>query len=202
MVDSEIKTHGVVTRRRSRVLGMFLDGPALDRASKRMGRKIDLKALVREASSGLTPAVLRYYTLIPNEDDSRQRSFLSAVSAAGFETVVKRLPPKGVAKQVSIDVELSADLVAFSHGRLTLPRVDARESSSVTVPPLQVSSDDSDPAVVIICPSKELTYPLSLLKEMKIDVSIADFMKPGTSDLMKVCRKWVDLSDAETIWRS
>jgi hypothetical protein len=38
------------------------------------------------------------------------------VSRAGLTVLVKRLPPKGVTRQVSIDVELAADIIAFALG--------------------------------------------------------------------------------------
>lgn len=107
---------GVIKRTERRVLGLFIDGTGLDRATRRLNRKVDMSALVRGVSSGLTPIVARYYTLIPYEDDSRQRAFLDAVSRAGLSVIVKRLPPKGVTRQVSIDVEMASDLVAFALG--------------------------------------------------------------------------------------
>ena len=95
---------GVIKRRQSKLLGLFIDGTGLDRATRRLNRRVDLTALVRGVTSGIKPSVARYYTLIPYEDDSRQRAFLDAVSRAGLSVIVKRLPPKGVTRQVSVDV--------------------------------------------------------------------------------------------------
>src|SRR5690606_8296126 len=53
----------------------------------------------------------------PYEDDSRQRAFLDAVRRAGLQVVVKRLPPKGITRQVSVEVEMASDIVAFGLGQ-------------------------------------------------------------------------------------
>jgi len=106
----------VVKRRQKRVVGVFVDGTGLDRAARRLNRRVDMAALVRGVTSGTPPAVARYYTLIPYEDDSRHRAFLDAVSRAGLGVCVKRLPPKGVTRQVSVDIEMGADLIAFALG--------------------------------------------------------------------------------------
>lgn len=107
---------GIVKRSATRKLGLFIDGTGLDRAARRLNRKVDLSALVRGVTSGANIVVARYYTLIPYEDDSRQRSFLDAVERAGLQVVVKRLPPKGVSRQVGVEVEMGADIIAFSLG--------------------------------------------------------------------------------------
>jgi hypothetical protein len=75
-----------------------------------------MASLVRGVTSGTPPVVARYYTLIPYEDDSRQRAFLDAVARAGMQVIVKRLPPKGITRQVSVDPEMAADILAFSMG--------------------------------------------------------------------------------------
>ena len=109
---------GVVKRKRGqRAIGLFIDGTGLDRATRRISRKVDLSALVRGVTSGTPPIIARYYTLIPYEDDSRQRAFLDAVARAGLTVVVKRLPPKGVSRQVSVDIEMASDIIAFALGR-------------------------------------------------------------------------------------
>lgn len=107
---------GLLKRREQKIFGLFIDGTGLDRATRRINRKVDLSALVKGVSSGLKPVVARYYTLIPYEDDSRQRAFLDAVARAGLSVIVKRLPPKGVTRQVSVDIEMAADIIAFSLG--------------------------------------------------------------------------------------
>jgi len=107
---------GVVKRKKRRVLGLFIDGTGLDRATRRMKRKVDMPSFIRGVTSGMVPVVARYYTLIPYEDDSRQRSFLDALRRAGLRVVVKRLPPKGVSRQVAVDVEMASDIVAFALG--------------------------------------------------------------------------------------
>lgn len=112
---------GIVKRSVRRVMGVFIDGLGLDRASRRLKRKVELSKLLDGVTSGLVPTVARYYTIIPREDDSRQRSFLDAVERAGLQVVVKRLPPKNVERQVGIEIEMAADLVAFALGAETGP---------------------------------------------------------------------------------
>ena len=55
--------------------------------------------------------------------------------------------------------------------------------------------------VTIVCPSRDLSYPVSLVKEMGVDTITADFGQFNNSDLLKSAAKWIDLSDSETIWR-
>lgn len=220
---------GVVKRTQRREVGLFIDGISLDRAARRLNRRVDMAALVKGVTSGLAPRVARYYTLIPYEDDSRQRAFLDAVSRAGLTVVVKRLPPKGVNRQVSIDSEMAADIVAFALGhtqfRVDPDSIDHQESfneRSSMMPfsrgrahiPTAAAVDerseestlngahDSPTAriVTVVCPSRDLAYPISLVKDMGVDSVTADFGQFSGSDVLKSAAKWIDLSDSETIW--
>lgn len=221
---------GFIKKREKRVVGLFIDGTGLDRATRRINRKVDMSALVRGVTSGIAPIVARYYTLIPYEDDSRQRAFLDAVARAGLTVIVKRLPPKGITRQVSVDLEMAADIVAFSHGRTSFSRENeylpsdstakggpihtpaqfvrrqqaeqpvAEEESSTqaqTIPDIVTAPR----SVVVVCPSRELAYPLSLVKDIAGDTTTADFGQFNTGDVLKSAAKWIDLSDSETIWR-
>jgi len=206
---------GVLKRKERRVLGLFIDGTGLDRATRRLKRKVDLTRLVRGVTSGSTPVVARYYTLIPYEDDSRQRAFLDAVHRAGLQVIVKRLPPKGITRQVSVDTEMAADIIAFAQGHTKFSNLSTYDPKDFTatgsalpsaMPFMEVKPDmeplieeapeallapNKQPSVnihrivTVVCPSRELSYPISLAKELGIDTAT----------------KWIDLSDSETIWR-
>jgi hypothetical protein len=225
---------GFVKKKDRRVVGLFIDGVNLDRATRRINKKVDLQALVRGVSSGSSPIVARYYTVIPHEDDSRQRAFLDAVARAGLSVIVKRLPPKGIARQVTTDLEMAADIVAFSLGLSSFSKeneylpaemqavknmalggarkghdVDAIDASTITPaqraggPLLQVDSDSKEcrRSVVVVCPSRELSYPLSLSKDLGAETTTADFGQFAGGDILKSAQKWIDLSGSETIWR-
>ena len=244
---------GIVKRTKKRVIGLFIDGTGLDRATRRINRKVDMSALIRGVTSGLVPTVARYYTLIPYEDDSRHRAFLDAVARAGLSVIVKRLPPKGITRQVNVDVEIAADIVAFAAGHSSfsdaneykgeLPANDyaAAPSHSISkmgpslklgirsqgttfrnapsgapqIQPLEVTPEpelNQEPAalltkaseeriVTLVCPSRDLAYPMSLAKELGVDTVTADFGQFNTGDVLKSAAKWIDLSDSETIWR-
>lgn len=219
---------GIVKRAERRVLGLFIDGTGLDRAARRLNRKVDLTALVKGVTSGLSPLVARYYTLIPYEDDSRQRAFLDAVNRAGLQVIVKRLPPKGVTRQVSVDVEMAADILAFAMGHNTfgtlneyLPEENrvvksdglhklARQSSAppevADAPAQEGPVDNAKPSkvrriVTLVCPSRDLAYPISLSNELGADTTTADFGEFAGADVLKSASKWIDLSGSETIWR-
>jgi len=230
---------GIVKRREKRVLGLFIDGTGLDRATRRIARKVDLTNLVRGVTSGITPVTARYYTLIPFEDDSRQRAFLDAVCRANLEVIVKRLPPKGITRQVSVDVEMTADIVAFALGHQrfgdlgryqpgmgdgsfessrgsaipsALPFVQSRrerrkaspsqEPARLESPFAQTSSAHYEKRIItVVCPSRELSYPLSVVKELGVDTVTADFGQFNPGDILKSAAKWIDLSDSETIWK-
>lgn len=121
---------GIIKRSERKRLGLFIDGTGLDRATRRLNRRVDLASLVRGVSSGVPATVARYYTLIPYEDDSRQRAFLDAVTRAGLTVLVKRLPPKGVTRQVSVDIEMAADIVAFAMGHFKFSDLSEYKSES------------------------------------------------------------------------
>lgn len=114
--EFEVLKSGILKRKTKRCIGLFIDGIGLDRATRRLNKKIDLARLVSGLCSGLEPEIARYYTLVPHEDDARQFAFLDAVERAGLEVVVKRLPPKEVKRQVSMDVHMATDIVSFGCG--------------------------------------------------------------------------------------
>lgn len=236
MGEFEEVKKGVVKRKQRRAVGLFIDGTGLDRATRRLKRKIDLPKLVKGVVSGARPIIARYYTLIPYEDDSRQRAYLDAVRRAGLQVLVKRLPPKGVNRQVMVDVEMAADIVAFALGhtefsslgqylgeedqpkksaRQTVPlkasqqlahtpsENESEESGSENNPQAEPSGVDPNAkrVITVVCPSKELSYPLSLATELGADTVNADFGQFSTKDVLKSAAKWIDLSDSETIWR-
>jgi NYN domain len=230
---------GFIKKREKRVVGLFIDGTGLDRATRRINRKVDMSALVRGVTSGLTPVVARYYTLVPYEDDSRQRAFLDAVARAGLSVIVKRLPPKGITRQVSVDLEMASDIVAFSLGlssfskeneympadhplRAAAPasvvtnfgRKQAASQSDRMTDPEQAERNSRDKtllsrdadlsaqrSLVVVCPSREISYPLGMAKDLGCDTTSADFGQFNTGDILKSAAKWIDLSDSETIWR-
>lgn len=226
---------GVVRRRERRKVGLFIDGTGLDRAARRLNKKVDLSSLVRGVTSGIQPVIARYYTLIPYEDDSRQRAFLDAVARAGLSVVVKRLPPKGVTRQVSVDLEMASDIVAFACGHNKFSALSEYQPSSEpqrgsalptaapfirqrAAAPQKIAEPETPPeeegktpetpsisneprSVIVVCPSRELSYPISLLKEFGVDTTTADFGQFNAGDVLKSAAKWIDLSDSETIWR-
>ena len=219
---------GFIKKREKRVIGLFIDGTGLDRATRRINRKVDMAALVRGVTSGINPVIARYYTLVPYEDDSRQRAFLDAVARAGLNVIVKRLPPKGITRQVSVDLEMAADMVAFARGLNSfskeneyLPSDDGFQSANTAAQfmrrqraetghegeeeqaPEQVIPDivTAPRSIVVVCPSRELAYPISLVKPFTADTTTADFGQFNTGDVLKSAAKWIDLSDSETIWR-
>ncbi len=114
--DLEKLESGKFRRKVKRKIGIFIDGTGLDRATRRLNRKVDLLRFMASLTSGLTPDIARYYTLVPYEDDARQLAFLEAVERAGLEVCLKRLPPKGVKRPVSMDVHIGIDMVCFSLG--------------------------------------------------------------------------------------
>ena len=194
---------GVVKRKTKRVLGLFIDGVGLDRATRRLERKIDLGRLVAGLTTGLKVEIARYYTLIPNEDDARQFAFLDAVEKAGLEVVVKRLPPKGVNKIVSVDPHMSVDIATFAYGRFEKtenPKLET-ESSEEASPGIRPKSSNLSRSAIVVCPSKELTYAIYTANQLSVETTMADFGNYGSSDGWRGVDRWVDLSTSETIWR-
>ena len=210
--DFESVGRGVVKRKTKRVLGLFIDGVGLDRATRRLDRKIDLGRLVSGITTGLKVEIARYYTLIPNEDDARQFAFLDAVEKAGLEVVVKRLPPKGVNKMVSVDPHISVDLATYAYGRFEkhtpviaaeTPPVEEGEVAKEGEPKVIIPAKSSilSRSAIIVCPSKELSYAIFTAHELGVETSMADFGQYGNSDGWRGVDRWIDLSTSETIWR-
>lgn len=56
--------------------------------------------------------------------------------------------------------------------------------------------------ITVVCPSRELAYPLWLSKQVGVDTTTADFSKFASGDFMRTATKWMDLSDSQTIWVS
>lgn len=179
---------GKVKRKVKRRVGLFIDSSGLDRASKRLERKVDIGRLVQGLSTGLKIEVARYYCLIPYEDDARQFSFLDAISRSGLEVVTKRLPPKTVNRLVSMDVHVATDLITFAYGGF--------EKKEEGASPLEVKR-----AAVIVCPSRELSYSIYLASTLGVETSLADFGLYGSGDGWPGVDRWIDLSTSETIWR-
>lgn len=193
----------VIKRRSNKALGIFIDGVGLDLASKRLERRIDWSKLVKSISGGINPTVVRYYTLIPHQDDSRQKSFLDSVAKKGIEVVVRRLPPQNVERQASISVEMAADIIAFTSGCNNFSDFNLFTPDSVSFAnPAKTENTlngDEKRVVTVVCPSREIAYAIGLAKELKADTISADF-RQANGDVLKSASKWLDLSDIESIW--
>lgn len=215
--ELELLKGGIVKRKTRRHMGLFIDATGLDRATRRLDKKVDLSRLVKGLTSGLKLEVARYYSLIPFEDDARQFAFLDAVERAGVEVITKRLPPKGVKRQVSMDVHVATDMIAFAYGNfaqqvetletkavangaapMTMAVTSEEEVAAVTPEP---KVKDIRRCITVVCPSRELTYAIYMCNKLGIETSLADFGLYGQSDGWKGVDRWVDLSTSETIWR-
>lgn len=200
--ELEILGKGIVKRRVKRTVGLFIDATGLDRASRRLEKKVDLSKLVIGLTQGLDVEVCRYYSLIPHEDDARQLSFLEAVQKAGVEVITKRLPPKGVKRQVSIDVHIATDILDFTYGSFSKTKENllvangSPESSSVST-----SERELKRIAIVVCPSRDLNYALNSAYKHGTETVLADFGLYGQTDGWKGVDRWVDLSTSETIWR-
>jgi len=217
--ELELLKGGIVKRKTRRHMGLFIDATGLDRATRRLDKKVDLSRLVKGLTSGLKLEVARYYSLIPFEDDARQFAFLDAVERAGVEVITKRLPPKGVKRQVSMDVHIATDMIAFAYGNFAqqVETVETKAVANGAAPmPVSVTSTEEIPAsaakpestpkdirrcITVVCPSRELTYAIYMCNKLGIETSLADFGLYGQSDGWKGVDRWVDLSTSETIWR-
>lgn len=187
----------IVKKEATSSISIHVDGVSLDRACRRLRKRINMPSLLSSLSQGKEVALARYYTLIPFEDDSRHRSFLDAVERAGFEVVAKRLPPKNVDRQVSVDVEMASDMLNFALSN------DTSAENSVTQEPADQNKRFNKPlkkSVLVVCPSYELVYPLQLLGDQGITTTTADFGKGQRGDFLKSAINWVDLSYADGIW--
>lgn len=206
--EFEVLQGGVVKRKNKRRMGLFIDATGLDRATRRLDKKVDLSRLVKGLTSGLKLEVARYYCLIPYEDDARQFAFLDAVERAGVEVITKRLPPKGVKRQVSMDVHMATDIMSFSHGQFAQAETEkekkgneGEEKPNVIISASKSKKENIKRVSTIVCPSRELSYAIYSASGAGVETSLADFGLYGSSDGWKGVDRWVDLSTSETIWR-
>lgn len=212
--EFEVLKSGVMKRKTKRRMGLFIDATGLDRATRRLEKKVDLSHLVSGLSSGVKLEIARYYCLIPYEDDARQFAFLDAVERAGVEVITKRLPPKGVKRQVSMDVHIATDLISFAFGHFAEKTQSVmEEGKNSNTPENEKSSEEKSSALLtassknikriatVVCPSREVSYALYHCNQLGVETSLADFGLYGQSDGWKGVDRWVDLSTSETIWR-
>jgi hypothetical protein len=209
--ELEVIKRGIVKRRIKRRVGLFINGVGLDRATRRLEKKVDISRLVSGMTSGLELEVARYYTLVPYEDDARQLAFLDAVSRAGLEVITKRLPPKGVMRQVSMDVHMATDLINYCFGSFAkIPNVEAisDEQSKVEANTVNGSTsvisrpvEQTKRLASIVCPGRELSYAIFMANSQGVETTLGDFGLYGQSDGWSGVDHWVDLSTSETIWR-
>ena len=209
--ELELLKNGVVKRKNKRRVGIFIDGTGLDRATRRLNKKVDLSKLVSSLTSGLPIEVARYYTLVPYEDDARQFAFLDAVEKAGLEVVTKRLPPKGVKRQVTVDVLMATDIVNFCNGGFAAEKissgieekkiVNGNTSSQISKPNNGPNNGQTKRIVSAVCPSREMSYAIFTCNALGAETALVDFGLYGQSDGWNGVDRWVDLSTSETIWR-
>ncbi|MBP9839250.1 MAG: NYN domain-containing protein, partial [Proteobacteria bacterium] len=192
---------GILKRKNRRIPGVFIDATGLDRATRRISKKIDLSKLLQTISGGTAVEVAKYYCLIPYEDDARQLSYLDAVNRAGFEVVTKRLPPKGVNRQVSLDVQIATDMINFCYGYYA-KKSPNNPTSEDTVETSEASTDVKDKRVLtVVCPSMELNYSFLWAKHLGAETVVADFGIHNTNESQNGITNWIDLSNSELIWK-
>lgn len=199
----------VVKRREKQQIALFVDGTNLDRACKRLKKRISLSSLLKSLSTGKELLSARYYTIVPFEDDSRQRAYLDAVERAGFEVVVKRLPPKGVERPVTVDVEMASDIIYFSYAK-TLREGTTRNISNTTTlntGTLNTATDTTPDtqikvkrSLLVVCPSSDLAYSLALANESGTLTTTVDFSKGIRHDVISSSDNWIDLTESVGIW--
>ena len=150
---------GAFKRKTKRKIGLFIDGIGLDRATRILERKIEMSKLISGLVSGGNIDIARYYTLVPHEDDARQFSFLDAIQRAGLDVMSKRLPPKGVKRQVSLDVHIASDLISFACGKTHIisNKRNAEEPAA---------EDNIKKIAIVVCPTREMNYAIYIANKL------------------------------------
>ncbi|RME62033.1 MAG: NYN domain-containing protein [Candidatus Dadabacteria bacterium] len=205
----------IIKRRQKTIYGIFIDGIALDRAGRRIGKKVSLDKLV----STLAPTncvVKRYYTVIPHQDDARHLSFIDSIRNRGFRVTVKRLLPKNVERTVTADVEIASDIIAFAYTNpsvfdcLDVTSSEKGRKGGIGKAASSAAAAEADnikeavyKKIVIVCPSGELYYPVNLIRHncKNAEIIAADFGKFSNRNIIAIAHSWFDLSDSQTIWK-
>ena len=195
MPKTKLPPRPIIRRRVTKLISVFIDGTSLDRAARRLKRRISVKALLVSLEKMGTPLFARYYTLLPYEDDARQSSFLTAVERQGASVVFKRLPPKGIERQVSVDALIGADIAAYSAG------MDQFLDIIDVIKPKDAPADSEvRRQLIVVCPSHDLIYSLELANKFGVETITADFGSLQHGNLLKSSKQFIDLTDAKDIW--
>ena len=197
-IPSKSSIDQVIKRREKQQIALFVDGSNLDRACKRLHKRMNMAALLKSLSAGKDLLVARYYTIVPFEDDARQLAYLDAVERAGFEVIVKRLPPKGIERPITVDVELASDIIYYSYAKTVKEQESAEKMSTAN------TSENTTllfkKSILVVCPSQDLAYSLSLANNSGTKTTTVDFGKGTRNEIISSSDNWIDLTEAEGIW--
>lgn len=191
--DLEQLEGGKFRRKVRRKIGIFVDGVGLDRATRRLHRKVDLSRFMASLTAGLTPELARYYTLVPYEDDARQFAFLEAVERAGLEVCLKRLPPKTIKRPVTMDVHLGIDMILFCLGISQSPARETYdnlpESEIDEQDPMVLPEPDDNPhsGVPTTALNEQLSTGRIVQKDNASELAAAKLNSEGIREVILVC---------------
>ena len=189
-------------------IAVAIDGVGLDRACRRLKQRVEWSKLLSSLSIGKTITFARYYNVLPPFDDARQVSFIDALTRAGFSSVIKRLPPRGVDIFTGIDIEIATDLMGYAMDTKRFPDIHTDKVKTFS-PDFMGSSDKPEEAlqetnklksIILVCPSRELDYPVAFLNSLGINTATADFGSFNSKRILNTSNNWIDLSDSNQIW--
>jgi len=178
-----VKIPKVVKQQTDSELALFVDGTSLDRAAKRLNKRLDIPKLIERVSTAKCSFV-RYYNTIPSKDDARHIAFMDNLRNHGIEVVMRRLPPIGITKRVAIDIDMATDIIGYTLHHPSFASDWTRE--------------DKKRGVIVVCPTEELDRTLEMVTQTGSPLSVADFGRPRS---LPYGRDWINLEAFSDIWR-
>ncbi|MCS6961534.1 MAG: hypothetical protein NZT61_03400 [Deltaproteobacteria bacterium] len=149
-------------------------GPFLDIALRKLKRKLNWDVFLRKYFPEKN-ALKRYYYFDYHKEDYRGISYINKLESFGFELISKRLPPRSqeIVKEL-IAVEIGTDVGFFC--------------ASKEIAKLKV-----------VCPFRELKYPLKLARDLGLKVVLVDFSELPP-DLVSLSSELIIIPESDSIF--
>lgn len=153
-------------------------GPFLDIALRKINRRLDWSLFTERYLGGVSSEKM-YYHFDYYRDDYRGSLYLSKLESLGFKIALERLPSRSR--------EIVKELVGIMAG--------------ADLGYLAASNRGEKFIVKVVCPFKDLRYPLELTKKSGAHICIIDFSEPP-SQLVSLASELIILSESENIYLS
>jgi len=154
-----------------------INSPFLDIGLAKVKKKIDWVKFTNFLTKQ-RPALKYFYYFDYFKEDYRASSYLLKIENLGFELISRKLPPtsKPIIKEL-LGVEIATDMIVFAF-----------------------SNNESRKEVTIVCPIKDLRYPLLKIKKSGVKIKLVDFEGKIPKDLISLADELSILDDQVDVY--